>query len=93
MDFRKGMVVISRAGRDSGKPMAVVDVRDGYVFVCDGKERRLESPKRKNPKHLAKTDRIVPPEQMEQITNRKLRIVLRACPTTGSEDQTAEESE
>lgn len=85
MDFRKGMVVISRAGRDSGKAMAVVDVRDGYVFVCDGKERRLESPKRKNPKHLAKTDRIVPPEQMEQITNRKLRTVLR--------EQTAEESE
>lgn len=82
MDFRKGMVVISRAGRDSGKPMAVTDVRDGYVFVCDGKERRLESPKKKNPKHLAKTDRFV---SLEQMTNRRLRTVLR--------EQTAEESE
>ncbi len=82
MDFTKGMVVISRAGRDSGKPMAVVDVREGFVFVCDGKERPLESPKKKNPKHLAKTNRTV---SLEQITNRKLRTVLR--------EQTAEESE
>lgn len=82
MDFTKGMVVISRAGRDSGKPMAVVDVREGFVFVCDGKERPLESPKKKNPKHLAKTNRTV---SLEQITNRKLRTVLT--------EQTAEESE
>ncbi|MCM1334138.1 MAG: KOW domain-containing RNA-binding protein [Bacteroides sp.] len=82
MDFRKGMVVISRAGRDSGRAMAVVDIRDGYVFVADGKERRLEAPKRKNPKHLAKTDRIV---SLEEMTNRRLRTVLR--------EQAAEESE
>ncbi len=82
MDFAKGMLVFSRAGRDSGKPMAVVDVRDGFVFVCDGKERPLESPKKKNPKHLAKTNRFV---SLERITNRKLRTVLK--------EQTAEESE
>lgn len=82
MDFRKGMVVVSRAGRDSGKPMAVIDVRDGYVFVCDGKERRLESPKKKNPKHLAKTDRFV---SLDQITNRRLRTVLREQETEESE--------
>ena len=52
MDFTKGMVVISRAGRDNGYPMVVVDVKDGFVFVCDGKERPLERPKKKNPLHL-----------------------------------------
>ena len=82
MDFVKGMVVISRAGRDSGKPLAVMEVRDGFVFVCDGKERPLENPKKKNPKHLAATKKTI---QLENITNRKLRTVLR--------EHIAEESE
>jgi len=82
MDFKKGMVVISRAGRDSGYPMAVVDVKDGFVFVCDGKERPLERPKKKNPLHLAATNKTI---QLDNITNRKLRTVLR--------EHIAEESE
>jgi len=82
MDFKKGMVVFSRAGRDSGKPMAVVDTKDGFVYVCDGKERPLENPKKKNPKHLAGTNKTI---EVENITNRKLRTVLR--------EHIAEESE
>lgn len=82
MDFKKGMVVFSRAGRDSGKPMAVTEVKDGFVWVCDGKERPLENPKKKNPKHLAATKKTI---ELENITNRKLRTVLR--------EHIAEESE
>lgn len=82
MDFIKGMVVISRAGRDSGKPMAVVEIKDGFVYVCDGKERPLECPKKKNPKHLRKTSETI---ELLNITNRKLRTVLR--------EHIAEESE
>lgn len=82
MDFKKGMVVISRAGRDSGKPMAVVGAENGFVYVCDGKERPLENPKKKNPKHIAATRKTI---SLENITNRKLRTVLR--------EHIAEESE
>ena len=82
MDFKKGMVVFSRAGRDSGKPMAVTEVKDGFVWVCDGKERPVENPKKKNPKHLAATKKTI---ELENITNRKLRTVLR--------EHIAEESE
>lgn len=82
MDFKKGMVVFSRAGRDSGKPMAVTEVKDGFVWVCDGKERPIENPKKKNPKHLAATKKTI---ELENITNRKLRTVLR--------EHIAEESE
>lgn len=74
MDFKKGMVVFSRAGRDSGKPLAVVDAKDGFIYVCDGKERPLENPKKKNPKHLMGTNKTI---EFENITNRKLRTVLR----------------
>lgn len=82
MDFKKGMVVISMAGRDSGKPLAVVEVKDGFVYVCDGKERPLENPKKKNPKHLGRTNKTI---NLDDITNRKLRTVLR--------EHIAEESE
>ena len=47
-----GQIVCSKAGRDKGYFMVVVEEGDGFVFVCDGKERPLERPKRKNIKHL-----------------------------------------
>jgi len=43
---------MSTAGRDKGYLLCVVGEEDGYVLVCDGKERPLEHPKRKNPRHI-----------------------------------------
>ena len=74
MEFEKGTVVISKAGRDKGYFMAVIDEIDGYVIVADGKERPLDRPKRKNPKHLQKTGSKV---SLEQLTDKKLRTALR----------------
>ena len=74
MEFEKGTVVISRAGRDKGYFMVALDETDGYIIVADGKERPLDRPKRKNPKHLQKTNRKL---SLEQLTDKKLRTVLR----------------
>lgn len=74
MEFEKGTVVVSKAGRDKGCFMVVLDEADGYVMVADGKERPLERPKRKNPRHLQKTNRRL---SLEQLTNKKLRTALR----------------
>ena len=74
MDFTKGSVVVSKAGRDKGYLLAVVGIEKDFVLVADGKERPLERPKRKNPKHLAKTEITV---SLENITNRGLRKALR----------------
>ena len=46
-------VVVSRAGHDRGSYLMVVGVReDGKLLLCDGKNRRLENPKCKSPKHV-----------------------------------------
>lgn len=74
MEFLKGSVVISKAGRDKGYFMAVVGEEDGKVLVADGKERPLSRPKRKNPKHLQKTDFKI---ELLQLTDKKLRTILR----------------
>lgn len=75
MEFKKGYVVISMAGRDKGYYLAVIgtDDENGFVVVADGKERPLERPKRKNPKHLQKTNYKI---DLEQLTDKKLRRFL-----------------
>lgn len=75
MEFEKGYVVISRAGRDKGYYMAVTDTDEerDFVIVADGKERPLDRPKRKNPKHLQKTNYKI---DLEQLTDKKLRRFL-----------------
>ncbi|MBO6231728.1 MAG: KOW domain-containing RNA-binding protein [Ruminiclostridium sp.] len=73
MDLIKGTVVISKAGRDKGRALAVVGGEDGYVLVADGKERPLGRPKRKNPLHLAATKKTV---ETEGVSDKALRRAL-----------------
>jgi ribosomal protein L14E/L6E/L27E len=54
--LKPGSVVVSTAGRDSGKTFMVVKtLDDNYVYIADGTLRRLEKPKKKKVKHLAVT--------------------------------------
>lgn len=74
MQLRKGSVVRSRAGRDKDKLMAVIGTDGKVLLLCDGKERRLEKPKRKNPMHVAPTKTVLDDSAM--ATNRSLRRAL-----------------
>ncbi|MDE7362252.1 MAG: KOW domain-containing RNA-binding protein [Oscillospiraceae bacterium] len=86
MDIRAGRVVISSAGHDSGRRMVVTGADGGFVFVADGKERKLGTPKKKNVKHVRATSALI---ELEGLTDKKLRQTLRAlCP-----DCTLQESE
>lgn len=69
-----GQIVCSKAGRDKGYFMVVVKESEGVVFVCDGKERPLERPKLKNPKHLCFTNTVLLEENFK--TNKALRKSL-----------------
>lgn len=73
MKAKVGMVVKAIAGKECGRLFAVVKADEKYIFIADGKKRKLQSPKRKNPKHLRSTDHIV---DINDITDKKLRIVL-----------------
>ena len=74
MELRKGSVVRSKAGRDKDKLMAVIGTDGKALLLCDGKERRLEKPKRKNPLHIAPTKTVLDDSAM--ATNRSLRRAL-----------------
>ena len=74
MELRIGSVVRSRAGRDKDKLMAVVGTEGKMLLLYDGKEHRLEKPKRKNPLHVAPTKAVL--ENSAMSTNRSLKRAL-----------------
>ncbi len=74
MEFCKGELVVCTAGREKDKLMCVVNADEKYVYVCDGKERTLDKPKRKNPRHLTKTDKKIDDSMI--LTDRALRKAL-----------------
>ena len=69
-----GQLVCSKAGRDKSYWMVVVKEEGNFVYVCDGKERPLERPKRKNIKHLSFTNTIL--EENSFKTNKALKKEL-----------------
>ena len=58
MDISKADIVVSQAGRDKDQFFYVVQVEDGYAFLANGKQRKIEDPKRKKLKHLRFAARI-----------------------------------
>ena len=51
MEVSKADMIVSLAGRDKGQLFFVIDTDDQFVYLADGKGRRLESPKRKKRRH------------------------------------------
>ena len=73
MEIKAGSVVISSAGHDKGRFMLVVGADGGKILVADGKERRLDTPKKKNIKHIRATSGSM---ELEGLTDKKLRQAL-----------------
>ena len=69
-----GQIVCSKKGRDKGYFLAIVEEGQNYVLVCDGKERPLERPKKKNVKHLSFTGTVLDTDCFN--TNKSLRKSL-----------------
>lgn len=68
-----GSIVKATAGRDCGRYFVIVETHEREVFIADGKTRKLESPKRKNIRHLEFTGEKL---KLDDMTNKKLKIVL-----------------
>lgn len=69
-----GRIVCSKSGRDKDYFMVIVSEADGFYFVCDGKARPLERPKKKNGLHLSFTNSYLKEDDFK--TNRQLRKAL-----------------
>ena len=75
MDVHVGSAVISLAGRDKGRYLAVTELTDdGYVYIADGKLRRIENPKKKKIKHLSVTATVFERDVLTE--NKKLHKAI-----------------
>ncbi|MBP0979104.1 MAG: KOW domain-containing RNA-binding protein [Oscillospiraceae bacterium] len=75
-----GRIVISKSGRDKDNWFVVIKVEDQFVYIVDGKIRKLENPKKKNIKHLQKTNMFLKLDEInknfEALTNKKLKKII-----------------
>ena len=69
-----GMIVKAKAGRDKEGFFVVVKNEKGWVYIADGKRRKVENPKKKNPIHLSVTNTVL---SGSTDTNRNIRKALK----------------
>ena len=69
-----GRIVCSKAGRDKGYFLTVMGEDGESLLVCDGKERPIERPKRKNQKHLQLTNTYL--TETDLRSNKSLKKAL-----------------
>lgn len=76
MPIETGRVVKVAAGHDAPGYFAVLRVEGRFVMLADGRRRTLVRPKRKNLRHIRKTDTWL--DETSLTTDKKLREALRA---------------
>ncbi|MDR2524625.1 MAG: KOW domain-containing RNA-binding protein [Oscillospiraceae bacterium] len=82
----RGVLVRSVAGRDAGCWFCVVGEAAGLPLLCDGRERPLQRPKRKNRKHIEPLPAIAPLGEEALRGNKALRkTILRLRRENGEE--------
>ena len=91
MDIVKANIVTSTAGRDKGEAFFVLATEGDFLLLADGKQRRLENPKRKRRKHVELVEEGSGPvadkiRSSEKITNSELRKAIAAL-SGGDQDQ------
>ena len=92
MEIDKSSLVVSKAGRDQGQLFYVIDADEQYVYLADGKSRKLEKPKRKKRKHIEQIPRTESriDEKIrygEKVLNSELRKELASFGQKQSQNQ------
>lgn len=81
MSVERGMLVRVEAGKYKGLVMAVVSVEEASVFVSDGRHRKLEKPKKLNPKHVERLETVLEKEVSEYTDKALWRELQTKCPS------------
>lgn len=75
-----GTIVRACAGRDNDSFFVVTaNGSSGFVYIADGKSRKLLKPKKKNVKHLQFTKTVI---ELDGLTDKKLRKFLSEYKST-----------
>ena len=78
-----GMFAVSKAGHDQGQMYVIIKEDGDDVFLSDGRLKKIESPKRKNKKHiqLVKTglneDLVYKIRNQQPINNEEIKYAIK----------------
>lgn len=83
MEYRIGQIVYSKDGHDKGEAMMVLSIEDRYLYLANGKTRKLAKPKRKKiihvqPTHYVDADMAEKLIQSEYILDADIRKALKS---------------
>lgn len=62
-----GQFVTSKAGHDKAQCYVIIREEGDFVYLCDGRLKRLEAPKKKRRKHIQVTNRTVKEELLQKL--------------------------
>lgn len=79
MEAKIGMIVRSAAGHDRGNFLVITAVEGDFAFIADGKERKLEKPKKKRLKHLKLTNTVI---DTDNLIDKGLRKIISSFTET-----------
>ncbi|MGN1030409.1 MAG: hypothetical protein ACI4PQ_02290 [Butyricicoccaceae bacterium] len=84
-------IVRSLNGRDRGRYFLVIAEEENYLFLSDGRTRRVERPKKKKRRHaelITHSDVFAKLEEGKLPSNSEVRKALAACiPVDSSTDK------
>lgn len=79
-EITQGMLAWSRAGHDRDTLYLICRVEDEFVYLCDGRLKEFQNPKKKRKKHIQVMKRI-PCELAEwdgsTLRNEEIRKILK----------------
>ena len=64
-----GNMAASKAGHDKGGLYIIIREDEEYVYLCDGRLKKLANPKRKNKKHIQIIETDVDKELKNRLQN------------------------
>ncbi len=81
MDIHQGEFVYASKGRDAGECFIVISSEDNYLYLCNGKTRKVSSPKKKKIKHVSLTGQkdefiVNKLQTLGKLTNKEVRYSI-----------------
>lgn len=82
-----GKFAISRAGHDKEQVYVIVAKEGDFVYLCDGKYRPVQKPKKKRRKHIQIIEHTVDEElqrklrKAEMVTNEQIKYAIKKSHT------------
>jgi len=78
MDIHQGEFVYASRGRDAGECFIVISCEENFLYLINGKSRKVSSPKKKNIKHICftghKDDFVIQKlADKAELTNKEVR--------------------